>query len=201
MLENFFDPSPGGQARVRSLRNSRHGALLDSFSRELSHSRYANITARRHIRSAEHFIYFAITNALALQHWNEQALVRFFQHARRRRCSYGHSKPESQLTSARLFLRHLRTSGLISTPLVDVPTTPTLLLGFRQWMQQRGTQSNTLNNYNGAIHALLQELRYDPARLDAICLRQFFLKHCEGKGHRAIKFTATALRMFVRSQL
>lgn len=198
MLEKFFDSSAGGQARVRSLRNGQHGELLDSFSRELFRSRYANITARKHIRSAEHFIYFAISHRIPLLQWNEQTLERFFQHLRRRRCSYGHSRPESQLTGARLFLRHLRTSGLISTPVVDLPTTPMLLLGFRRWMQQRGTQSITLDNYDGALHELLKQLRYDPARLDAIGLRKFFLKHCEGKGHRAIKFTATALRMFVR---
>jgi len=56
MLEKFFDSSARGLSRVRSLRNGLHGSQLDSFAKELFHSRYANITVRKHLRSAEHFI-------------------------------------------------------------------------------------------------------------------------------------------------
>jgi len=94
MLEKFFDSSAGGQARVRSLRNGQHGELLDSFSRELFHSRYANITARKHIRSAEHFIHLAISNAIPLLEWNEQALERFVQHVSSLENIYGTGRGE-----------------------------------------------------------------------------------------------------------
>src|SRR3984893_15577839 len=123
MLEKLFDSSVGGQARVRLLRNGPHGELLDNFSRELFHSRYANITARRHIRSAEHFIHLVKNKGIPAPQWNEQALGLFFQHViSRRPCSYGHNRPEGQLTGARLFLRHLRTSGVLSTTLADLTT-------------------------------------------------------------------------------
>ena len=98
MLEKLFDSSISGLVRVRSLREGVHGSLLDSFSSELLHSHYANITARRHLRSAEHFAYWANCNRIALPQWNDSVLERFHRHLRRQRCSYGHSEPENQLT-------------------------------------------------------------------------------------------------------
>ncbi|OGA45175.1 MAG: hypothetical protein A3F74_11685 [Betaproteobacteria bacterium RIFCSPLOWO2_12_FULL_62_58] len=55
MLEQFFD-SP---LRVQALRNGPSGALLEGFAQERGEAGYAEITARRHIRAAEHFIYWA----------------------------------------------------------------------------------------------------------------------------------------------
>lgn len=199
MLEKFFDSSAGGLARVRSLRNGRHGSLLDSFSRELFHSRYANITARRHIRSAEHFAGWANYNRIALPQWNEVVLERFGRHLRQRRCSYGHNEPLDQLSSASLFLKHLRATGLSSSPPVELVPQPTLLVSFRRWMrEQRGTQDITLDNYDIPVRALLKYVGEDLKQLNARGLRQYFLKYCDGKGHAVIKHGATALRMFVR---
>ncbi len=199
MLEKFFDSSTGGLVRVRSLRQGVHGSLLDSFASELLHSRYANITARRHLRSAEHFAYWANCNRIALPQWNDSVLKRFDRHLRRQRCSYGHSAPENQLTGASLFMRHLRAAGLISTASVDRIAQPALLVSFRTWMrEQRGTQDITLDNYDIAIRALLKQVAEDPKRLDARSLRQCFVEYCDGKGHAVIKQGATALRMFVR---
>jgi site-specific recombinase XerC len=199
MFENFFDPSARGQTRVRSLRNSPHGSLLDSFSQELFLLRYANITARRHIRSAEHFIHVATRNGVPLSQWNGDWLERFFSHLGRRRCLYGHNEPKDQVTGARLFLMHLRTSGMISTPLMEPASKPALLVAFRYWMhEQRGTCDATLDNYDAPIRELLDALGDDPRRFDAQSVRQCFLKYCAGRGHVLIKHGATALRMFLR---
>jgi integrase/recombinase XerD len=199
MLESFFDPSVRGRARVRSLRNSPHGVLLDSFSRELFHLRYANITARRHIRSAEHFIHVSSAVRIPVLQWGSHALAGFSRHLSRRRCSYGHNEPENQLTGAGLFLRHLRASGLISSPLVDPAGEPALLSAFRRFMhEQRGTCDRTLGNYEKPIRELLKALGEDPRRFNAQGLRQCFLKYCAGRGPVAIKHGATALRMFLR---
>jgi site-specific recombinase XerD len=199
MLEKFFDSSIGGLARVRSLREGVHGPLLESFSSELLHWRYANITARRHLRSAEHFAYWTNCYRIALPQWNDRVLERFDRHLRRQRCSYGHGEPEDQLTGASLFVRHLRAAGLISTPPVDRIAQPALLVSFRSWMrEQRGTQDITLDNYDIPIRALLKQVGEDARRLDARSLRQCFLEYCDGKGHAVIKHSATALRMFVR---
>jgi site-specific recombinase XerD len=199
MLEHFFDSSARGQARVRSLRNGPHGDLLDSFSGELFHSRYANITARRHIRWAEHFIHVSTTNRILVPRWDSRALESFRCHLSRCRCSYGHTEPDNQLTGARLFLQHLRTSGIISGPLVDPADEPALLVAFRRWMhEQRGTHDRTLDNYDKAIRELLKSVGDDPRRFAAQSIRQCFLKYCAGRGPVPIKHGATALRMFLR---
>lgn len=199
MLEKFFDPSAGGLARARSLRNGPHGLLLDDFSKELFQSRYANITARVHLRSAEHLIHWANRNLIPLPQWSDNVIERFGCHLRQRRCAYGHSNARNQLTGASLFLRHLRASGHINSQLVDRADEPALLVAFRHWMhEQRDTQDVTLDNYDRAIRALLTQFGAQPERLDARSLRRCFLKYCDGKSYARVKHGATALRMFVR---
>ena len=198
MLEKFFDSSAGGLARVRALRNGLHGSRLDSFAKELFHARYANITGRRHLRSAEHLAHWANSNRILLPQWNDGVLERFVRHLRQRRCSFGHNEPEHQRAGASLFLRHLRAAGLISSPLVDLIARPALLVSFRRWMrEQRGTQDLTLDNYDIPIRTLLEQAGEDPKELDARSLRRCFLRYCDGKGYAVIKHGATALRMFV----
>jgi site-specific recombinase XerC len=49
MFEEFFD----GASRVQALRDSPGGPLLEGFAKELFQVRYAQITARRHIRAGD----------------------------------------------------------------------------------------------------------------------------------------------------
>jgi integrase/recombinase XerD len=199
MLEKVFDSSGSGVVRVRLLREGLHGPLLDSYSGHLLHCRYANITVRRHLRSAEHFAYWASHHALAVSQWNDSLLERFSRHLHQRRCSYGHSQPLKQLTGASLFLKHLCSNGVIDSLTADPIDRPPMLVAFRHWMyEQRGTQDLTLNNYDVPIRTLLEHLGDVPERLDAQRLRQCFLKYTDGRNHSSIKNAATALRMFVR---
>jgi integrase/recombinase XerD len=199
MLEKFFDSSTRGLVRVRALREGLYGEHLDKFSGELFHSRYANITARRHLRSAEHFAGWANSNRIALPQWDDRTLERFARHLRCRRCSYGHNEPESQLTGASLFLRYLRAHGLVSDTPRDRDTDPAVLVSFRSWMrEQRGTLDATLGNYDIPLQRLLRYVGEDLNLLSARVLRQWFLRYCEGRSHAVIKHGATALRMFVR---
>jgi integrase/recombinase XerD len=199
MFEKFFDLSGSGPGRVRVLRSRRHGSLLESFSDALFHSRYANITARRHLRSAEHFTNWANDGGTRLPQWDNRALDRFRYHLRQRRCSYGHAAPENQLTGASLFLKHLRASDVIRTPPADPTVGPALLVSFRCWMrEERGTLDTSLRNYDIPICQLLKHVGEDLKRLDAVAVRRCFLKYCDGRGHETIRHAATALRMFLR---
>ena len=54
MLEEFFE-SP---FRIQELREGPDGRLLEGFAQELCKAGYAEITARRHIRAAEHLIHW-----------------------------------------------------------------------------------------------------------------------------------------------
>src|SRR3954464_14938556 len=112
MLEKIFDSSARGRARARSLREGLHGSLLDTFGDELLHSRYANITARRHLRSAEHFAHWADDQGIGVAQWNDGMVERFARHLRRRRCKFGHNEPVNQVTAVSLLLKHLRRAGI-----------------------------------------------------------------------------------------
>jgi integrase/recombinase XerD len=199
MLGKFFESSPGGLLRVRSLREGAHGSLLDSFCGALLQSHYANITVRKHLRAAEHFAHWASSHGIAMPQWNDSLLERFGRHLRQRRCPYGHSRPTNQLTGVSLFLEHLRTTGIISSTPVDPTNRPAMLVSFRRWMrEQRGTLDVSLDNYDIPIRTLLEHLGDSPEQLNAQRLRQCFLMYCGGKSHTLIKHGATALRMFVR---
>jgi integrase/recombinase XerD len=199
MFEKFFDLSGSGPGRVRALRSGSHGSLLEGLSRELVHSRYANLTARRHLRSAEHYISWANKEGMRLAQWDSRTLEGFGRHLRQRRCSYGHAAPENQLTGASIFLEHLRATGVIQTPVADSTVGPALLVSFRRWMrEERGTLDISLRNYDIPICRLLKHIGEDLKRLDAVAVRRCFLKYCDGKGHETIRHAATALRMFLR---
>jgi integrase/recombinase XerD len=198
MLEKFFDSSGSGLVRVRLLHEGLHGPVLDSFAGELLHCRYANITARRHLRSAEHFGYWASHHAIAVSQWNDSLLERFGRHLRQKGCSYGHSHPLGQLAGAALFMSHLRRNCIVEGPPADPIDRPAILVAFRRWMyEQRGTQDGALDNYEVPIRTLLKHIGV-PERLNAQQLRQCFLNYAAGKSHVSIKHAATALRMFVR---
>lgn len=55
MMTEFFE-SP---FRILQLRTGQGGRQLDVFAQELVQSGFAEITARRHIRAAEHLLYWA----------------------------------------------------------------------------------------------------------------------------------------------
>src|SRR6185437_11788171 len=199
MLEKIFDSSGSGPVRVRLLREGMHGSVLDSFSGELLHSRYANITARRHLRSAEHFAYWASRQGIAVSQWSDGLVERFGRHLHQRRCSYGHAEPVNQLTGVSLFLSHLRAACIVDTTPADPAGRPPILVAFRRWMyEQRGTLDGTLDNYDIPIRTLLKHFGDPPRQLNAQRLRQCFLRYSDGRGHAVIKHCATALRMFVR---
>ena len=54
MFSEFFE-SP---TRIQELYDCPDGSLLEGFAQELFQAGYAQITARRHIRAAEHLIYW-----------------------------------------------------------------------------------------------------------------------------------------------
>jgi len=197
MFEKLFDrPS-----RIQSLRDGPGGPLLESFAKELCQGGYAKITARRHIRAAEHLLYWTDREDNPISSLNEKFLERFGHHLDKCRCpGYGHSNRLQLLNGALLFLKHLWRAGLISTPDIESTTQdPVLFTEFCQWMRrQRGTSDLTLYNYSLSIRDLLKRLGEDPVRFDARSLRQFVLEKSQKSGWAAAKTCTTAIRMFVR---
>jgi len=197
MLSEFFD----APARIRAIRSGPCGALLEDFADYIFQNGYAEITARRHIRSAEHFAYWETRRSLSISELDDSALDRFSKHLRRCRCGrYARTKPVDILTGARLFLRHVQG---VNEPTIratePVVPDPPLLQAFCDWMREcRGTSERTLYNYGIPLRALLHHIGEDPTKLDAHLLRNFVLDQSRSTGWAAAKRCTTALRMFLR---
>ena len=193
MLEEFFDCP----IRVQSLREGPCGPLLEGFAKELCKVGYAEIMTSRHIRAAERLIYWADREGILIANLTEKFLEHFDHHLRSR---YGDAHRLDLLNGARLFLKHLRGTGVIAASVVESANQdPILLTSFRQWMrQQRGTCDPTLYIYSIPIRELLRRLGTDPGRFNAKGLRQFVLERSQQCGWATAKTCTTALRMFLR---
>lgn len=197
MLSQFFE-SP---SRIQAIRSGPSAIQIEQFADYLFRHGYAKITARRHIRSAEHMSLWATGKGLSISALDEAALDRFNEHLPQCRCGrFSCAHPVDILAGARLFLRH---SQGIHEPAIRVSEPndgdPTLLKAFNEWMRvQRGTSERTLFNYGIPIRALIQQCGEDPCQLDAHSLRQFVLRQSQEKGWAVAKRCTTALRMFVR---
>jgi site-specific recombinase XerD len=172
---------------------------MESFAQVLSEADYAKITARRHLRAAEHFVYWIRRHGMAVPEVNEQALMRFANHLRQCRCPhYSHADQVDVTRGAHLFVSYLRDMGIIATPVHQECEDPKLLLAFGQWMrQQRGICQATLYNYNIHLRPLLERLGEDPSRFQVGMLRDFVMEMHRSCGWAKAKQCTTALRMFL----
>jgi len=186
--------------RLQELRQGRGGALLEGFSEALKERGYAECTARRHIRAAEHLLYWAGAEGVPAGTPNEAVLRRFDEHLVRCRCpGYGHTR-WSMLVGGRVFLKHLQEIGVTNASTVaPVMQPPALFTSFCDWMRaQRGTADITLTGYGSMIRALLATLGEDPGKFDAQSVRQFVLSQTRDQGWAVAKRCTTALHMFFR---
>jgi len=199
MLSGLFD----AEARVRALRDGAGplGPHLEGFAAYLLRCGYSKLSARRHLRSAEHLAHWAIRRGLSRDELDDGAIERFGQHLSRCRCGrYCCADRLNILAGARLFARSLQGAEHPDIRVTDpIASEPALLTSFLEWMRkQRGTADGTLHNYGRPIRALIQRCGEDPSQLDAGGLRQFVLEHSRSSGWAAAKQCTTALRMFLR---
>ena len=197
MFENFFN----GTSRVRGLRDNVCGPFLERFTEELFYAGYAKITARKHIRAAEHLIYWLGCEGLPISGLTEQLLGRFDLHLKGCQCRrYGRTNRLNLLHGAHLFLKCLQNAGALNTAVGrPMPQDPILLTAFCEWMRRhRGVSDLTLYNYSLSIRDLLNRFKGTPDNLDAKSLRQFILGKSQQCGWAAAKTCTTALRMFLR---
>ena len=199
MLDQFFD-SP---FRIQTLRNGPGGPLLEDFAQKLAGAGYAEITARRHIRAAEHFIYWTDEEGIPPASVNGQIVPRFNDHLNQCRCPGFARATRTRhvlLCGVRLFVRHLSGAGVDVSRAVEPATQdPAIFVAFREWMrEQRGTSDPVIDNYRIPILDFLRCIDDAAGRLDAHMLRQFVLERSCKRGPAAAKIGVTALRMFLR---
>lgn len=197
MLSQYFESA----ARIQVIRSSPFGSLLEEFAEYLFESGYAEISARRHIRSAEHLLHWASTSGLLIHELNDSDLARFGDHLTQCDCGrYSRASPVNILTGARLFMRLAH--GVGAPPVMEpepADPQPALLRAFCEWMrEQRGTSEPTLYNYSLPIQELIHRLGEDPNNYDARSLRQFVLEQNNCSGWEKTKHCTTALRMLLR---
>jgi len=196
MLSKLF----AAPARLRAIRSAPAGALVERFAEHLILRGYAEITARRHIRAAEHLVCWAIREGLAVRDVGARELRSFAGHLAHCRCGrYCCSKRTEIVGGARLFLNHV---GGNERPSIrnrePEPNEPDLLRSFFAWMKERrGTSDAGLYNYGQPIRRLLHRINEDPSKLDAHLLRRFVLKESQ-PGRWAARRCRTAVRMFLR---
>jgi len=197
MLTEFFE-SP---LRIQELRDGPDGRVLEGFAQELCQAGYAVITARRHIRAAEHLIHWLGRKSGTVAALDERTIEEFVHHLNRCRCPrYGRTHRRDIRKGARLFLRYARFADIVTTRIVEEAIVdPALLVSFCDWMrQQRGTCDATLYGYSIPVRDLLKKLGEDPGTFDAQHLRQFILDTSQRCGWASAKKCTTAVRMFLR---
>lgn len=197
MLSHFFE----APERIREIRSNPCGALIESFSNYLFQNGYAEISARRHIRAAEHIVRWAIRSDRSVSELDDQALRRFGDHLKRCRCGrYCRCKPVEIVNGARLFVKHSQGVDMAARQMPAwTHSRPALLESFCRWMREhRGTSELTLNNYSLPLRELIRRCGDDPSKLDAKRLRNFVLTQSRNAGWATAKRCTTALRMFLR---
>ena len=196
MLSELFD----FPARIREIRGGPAGVHIEAFAEQLFQRGYSKISTRRHIRSAEHIVRWAVRQGLSPHDLGERALKGFGDHLSRCRCGRYHCASRVEVvTGARLFLNHLQGVKEPSARNRQLaPAEPDLLKEFCAWMRERrGTSDRALYNYSIPIRELIRRISGDPSALDARCLRQFVLEQSKG-GRWSAQRCRTALRMFLR---
>ena len=197
MFEKFFD-SP---SRIQSFRDSPWSSLLEGFANELYRTGYAKKTGRGRIRAAEYLLYWINLEGIEISSLTEKFLERFDRHIAQCQCpQYSCIYRVRLLIGARLFLKYLRSAGVITAPIIDsTDYDPVLFVEFCQWMHnQRGISESTLSQYSLPIRDLLKRFGEDPFRYEARSLREFVLQKSQQNGWGASKTCTTAIRMFLR---
>jgi site-specific recombinase XerD len=197
MLSTYFD----GSVRVRTLRSGPFGTAIERFAEYLGRCGYSRISARRHLRSAEHFAHWARGKAVRVDAADGLAVSKFGGHLPRCRCGrYDCRDRASIVAGVRLFVDHLHEADRpVARSAEPVPSEAPLLKSFDDWMRkQRGTTEATLCNYARPIRALIGRFGEAPSHLDARGLREFVLQQSSSTGWAAAKHCTTALRMFLR---
>jgi len=105
MLSKLFN----APARIQTIRCNPAGSLIEGFADHLVHRGYSKISARRHIRSAEHFVQWAARQRRVFQELGDGDLQSFAVHLDRCRCGrFFCGNPMEVIAGARLFLRHVQ---------------------------------------------------------------------------------------------
>jgi site-specific recombinase XerD len=188
---------------INKLRTGPGGTYLDQFAVALCEADYSEITARRHIRTAQHLAYWAQSKQIPLSGMHDALIESFKRHLRQCQCpTFGCYNQKGLIRGSILFLKLLRHINVIPYHADDIGSATqasSLLASFVEWIRHnRNLGASTVYNYSFAVRDFVEFMGADPCRYDAQGLRRFFLNQNECCGRAKTKMMATALRAFVR---
>jgi integrase/recombinase XerD len=109
MLAEYFE----SHSRIQTLLDCPAGHLVEGFAQELYKAGYAQLTARRHLRSAEHLVYWIARRGMSVTGLTERFVKEFSNHLNRCRCTrYGHTHRLELENGVRLFISRLLKNSL-----------------------------------------------------------------------------------------
>jgi len=115
MLAEYFE----SRLRIQEIRGGPAGHLLEGFAQALYEAGYAQLTARRHLRSAEHLVHWTGRRGIPVTALEEQFIQEFSHHLNRCRCTrYGRTHRLELENGVRLFIGYLRRAGVLTTPML-----------------------------------------------------------------------------------
>jgi len=197
MLSRYFK-SP---SRITQFLCRPSGSLLEAFAQHLDQVGYSNRSACRHLRAAEHLLYWADYEDVSVSSVSEVILARLAEHLTQCYCQgVSRTGKAELLRGASVFLAYYRSVNTDTNSFSTIPANQEcgLLSEFYQWMrQQRGTRDSTLRLYSVSLRSLLNGIHDDVGKLNAQYLRQFVLERSQ-KGYGAGRSSSIALRMFIR---
>ena len=197
MLIHYYQ----SESFINKLRTGPAGSYMDGFADTLWKAGYAEITARRHIWTAQHLANWAQRQSVPLANMDDAFVERFKRHLPQCQCpNYGCYDHNGLVAGAVLFLEQLRRVNVLTSHVdSQCPEKSSLLNTFSQWMRvNRNISEATLYNYSLAVRDLLRAMGDDPSCYDAQRLRSFVLKQSSHCGRAKAKTMVTALRAFLR---
>ncbi len=196
MLETYVS-RPEVRERLRS---GSAGQYLESFAEYLARLRYRQGSRQNRLYAAWHFTNWAENDGVVVTALDELALERFQRHLSSCHCvGPGGGRCSKSRDGSRLFLRYLRSCGVVSEQKDDAPGLPPLVQAFRNWMVlHRDITEQTLRHYSELVVALLDVLGDNPDSFQAQDLRGFVVDYSRKHHIKTTKYMATAIRMFLR---
>lgn len=196
MIERFFktDSTP------RRLRDGPAGPFLDGFAESMFARGYSLRTIGPYVHAADHLARWGVRRGVAVADLDEDLLARFVSHLVRCRCPGCRRGAHNKRVPFRVqaFLQYLREEGVVTTS-APAASRPRLASEYGAWMRDRRGLAETTIAYSLPVaQALLGTVSYDPARLDAACVREFVLEYIHRHAPASAGCVSTTVRCFLR---
>jgi site-specific recombinase XerD len=196
MLEDFFIVPTAAQR----LRSCAFGAHLDGLCRQLVDLGYRRATIRHKLWVLSDLARWMVGAHVTVGDLDEQRVEEFLRVRRRRGRTYRGFRG-----TVLLLLDHLRSAGVVPTPVPsgDDSPTATLLARYEEHLRsERALAESTVTGYLPYVRACIAEcLDGDASRLDSLRpgdVRDFLLARVRRMSPKRAQFMATALRSFLR---